>query len=559
MPLPGLGLGSGLGIGLGATDGAVTGDSLKEGIGAGSSRTGSTGLPLGGKLLGRVGAKLQAVTPNIKSMLSACKLLKAALPFKLPRLVTFSLTAEQYSSIGFSLSMDLRPFPQGVPVLARMPRWLPWSLILLFALPAPTEAGGLPHGGVGQEGAWVPEPGVSEVAIGSRFAPMQVFGGTPDLGLRVGTWSGGSLGLGYSRAGMLNGNPHELEFSLKQALWSEGRGHPLSVSLSGALNTGAYSLDGELALSRRLGPVTMLGTARLLGNAEGARMPLGGLGMGTEVALGSGLALIGDVFQVANLAGAAPAWGAGVRMRLPATPYAATLFLTNTASSARQGASLGTPDLRLGIGLGMAFGAGLQERMGPVSKGAAVAALQPPTRQLPTPEPQPSPPGAMPAQAEPAKVAAAAPAGTVRLSTLPKPASVSPVEAKSKPPAEAAPVKPAQRVSKKAARPPAKSPVKPPASPLPAAGAVAKTPRAHELWIVMIRDGVPTPGQIRLAKGSSVTWFNRDAVPHAWVADGWETGVIAPGKQITRRFERLGTSRYRCRVHPGEDGSITVR
>lgn len=513
--MPGRAVGSGLGVGDGATDGG----SLKDGAGAskGGSSAPPTGLPPGGKLPGWVGAKLQAVSPNINNMLSACKLLMAALPFKSPRLVAFSLTAEQYSGIYFPLKEDSRPSPQGVPVLARSPRWLPWSLILCFALPVPAAARGLPHGGVGQEGTQVPDPGMPEIAVGSRFAPMEIFGGTPDLSLRVGAWSNGSLGLDYARSGMLLGNPHELEFSLKQALLSEQRGHPLSASLMGAVNTGAYSIDGELALSRRLGPLTMLGTARLLGNAEGARLPLGGLGMGAEFAVRPGYSLIGDVFQVANLADASPAWGAGLRMHLPQTPYAATVYLTNTSSASRQGASLGTPDLRLGIALGMAFGGGTEASKPPAEPVAA------PRNQAPAAVPRASLASAR-QLAGPTLSAATADSPSARTKPLRDPGETE----------------------------------RPSGAP-PAPRVAAQAPRAHELWIVMIRDGMPSPGRVQLAKGSSVTWFNRDAKPHAWTANGWETGVVEPGKQITRRFERAGTFAYRCRLHPGEGGTITVR
>ncbi|MNT87723.1 hypothetical protein D3C72_2281720 [compost metagenome] len=80
-----------------------------------------------------------------------------------------------------------------------------------------------------------------------------------------------------------------------------------------------------------------------------------------------------------------------------------------------------------------------------------------------------------------------------------------------------------------------------------------------ELWIVMIRDGQPSPAEVRLSRGSSVTWFNRDATEHVLNAAGWESGTLAPGAQITRRFEKVGTFRYQCRLHPNEGGTITVR
>src|SRR5690606_28285679 len=107
-----------------------------------------------------------------------------------------------------------------------------------------------------------------EVSLGSRFLPLQLPTGIPSLGLRIGAWSGGALGLSYSGSGSTLGSPHELEFSAKQRLFSQEHGAPLSASFLGAVNTGSYSIDGELALSREFGPLTLMGTARLLGNAD---------------------------------------------------------------------------------------------------------------------------------------------------------------------------------------------------------------------------------------------------------------------------------------------------
>lgn len=446
---------------------------------------------------------------------------------------------------------------------ARSLRLIPLTLSILLALSPGVAARSLTQGAIGQEGAHVPEPGAPELSLGSRFIQLQTPSGIPSLGVRFGAWSGGSLGVSYSNSGAYLGNPHELEFSLKQRLLSEELGSPLSASFLGAVNTGAYSIDGELALSRDVGPLTLLSTARLLGNADGARMPLGGVGAGARLAVLPQVALVGDVFQVVNDATVRPAWGAGVQVLLPATPYAVTLHLSNTPTATRQGASLGTSDLRFGIDMGMAFAGRSSGRVSsPQIARAPEPALAPTPAERPvTPMPArvaeavPTPSDARPpAVAEPKAEAVLPPAAKTPAKPVPQ-ASAKP---NSKPAAKPA-VKPAAK-----ATPKAKSRTGPvTASKAPAGAvkpeAVSKGPRESELWIVMIRDGRPTPAQVSLRRGSSVTWFNRDAVEHAFVAPGWDLGRLVPGAQVTRRFESVGTFRYQCRLHPNESGSITVR
>ncbi len=68
------------------------------------------------------------------------------------------------------------------------------------------------------------------------------------------------------------------------------------------------------------------------------------------------------------------------------------------------------------------------------------------------------------------------------------------------------------------------------------------------------------PATLTVAPGSTVRWFNDDALPHAVTAtDGsWDSGNLAPGGQFERRFDSPGTYAYLCRYHPGQTGTIVV-
>lgn len=68
------------------------------------------------------------------------------------------------------------------------------------------------------------------------------------------------------------------------------------------------------------------------------------------------------------------------------------------------------------------------------------------------------------------------------------------------------------------------------------------------------------PAKLTVAPGSTVQWFNDDALPHTvTAADGsWDSGNLAPGGRFERRYGAVGTYAYRCRYHPSMTGTIVV-
>ncbi len=65
---------------------------------------------------------------------------------------------------------------------------------------------------------------------------------------------------------------------------------------------------------------------------------------------------------------------------------------------------------------------------------------------------------------------------------------------------------------------------------------------------------------LTVAPGSTVRWFNADALPHTvTAADGsWDSGDLPPGGPFERRFDAVGTYGYLCRYHPGMVATIVV-
>jgi plastocyanin len=69
------------------------------------------------------------------------------------------------------------------------------------------------------------------------------------------------------------------------------------------------------------------------------------------------------------------------------------------------------------------------------------------------------------------------------------------------------------------------------------------------------------PSPLTVNVGATVAWTNSDSVAHTSTADGgtWNSGTIAPGATFTRTFTSAGSFTYRCTIHPGMVGTITVQ
>ena len=82
-----------------------------------------------------------------------------------------------------------------------------------------------------------------------------------------------------------------------------------------------------------------------------------------------------------------------------------------------------------------------------------------------------------------------------------------------------------------------------------------------EACTIDIRDFAYHPAQTEIAVGTTVTWTNRDTVPHTATATDrtFDSGILDPGKSYSFTFEKTGTFDYACLVHPQMKGTIVVR
>lgn len=70
-----------------------------------------------------------------------------------------------------------------------------------------------------------------------------------------------------------------------------------------------------------------------------------------------------------------------------------------------------------------------------------------------------------------------------------------------------------------------------------------------------------TPSEIKIKKGETVTWTNKDSAPHKVVSDsGNELGsqALSNGDTYSHTFSQTGTFGYHCAIHPSMKASVIV-
>jgi plastocyanin len=81
---------------------------------------------------------------------------------------------------------------------------------------------------------------------------------------------------------------------------------------------------------------------------------------------------------------------------------------------------------------------------------------------------------------------------------------------------------------------------------------------------VVMKDITFKPADVTVATGDTVTWTNDDTVNHDVTADdksfsSGDAGNLAPGDKFKHTFDKAGTFKYVCTVHPGMEGQVVVK
>lgn len=76
------------------------------------------------------------------------------------------------------------------------------------------------------------------------------------------------------------------------------------------------------------------------------------------------------------------------------------------------------------------------------------------------------------------------------------------------------------------------------------------------------------PSPLGIAAGANVTWTNNDNTGHTVTEgnpsgitpqNGFDSGILAPGKTFSHIFEKPGTVQYYCTLHPTMLGEVIVK
>jgi plastocyanin len=69
------------------------------------------------------------------------------------------------------------------------------------------------------------------------------------------------------------------------------------------------------------------------------------------------------------------------------------------------------------------------------------------------------------------------------------------------------------------------------------------------------------PATVTVDKGSTVTWINRDDIPHTVVSSDkvFKSKVLDTDEQFSFTFAQAGTYPYFCSIHPKMTGTVVVK
>ena len=69
------------------------------------------------------------------------------------------------------------------------------------------------------------------------------------------------------------------------------------------------------------------------------------------------------------------------------------------------------------------------------------------------------------------------------------------------------------------------------------------------------------PQTLTVAVGTTVTWTNRDDIPHTVVADdkSFKSKVLDTDEKFSTTFTKAGTFPYFCSIHPKMTGKVIVQ
>lgn len=231
---------------------------------------------------------------------------------------------------------------------------VPVALVGWLALgsgPPPLSAQGVDSRTPNLTDGWVSGPGTLQFNFNHRFWTVPSEAGrtvnnTPTFLLAAPLPGRLLVGLRYaSNSRVADRAVNEWEVFGRWAPVSDG---PADLALTGAYNGAVESVDGELSLRIPLelgegpGSIDLIGSVRGFSNAVDLDVSGWFVGGGVVVHVTENVGLSVDAGQL-SVDGQEPdaAWGAGIHLRIPASPHTLNIYGANTQTSTLQGSSFG--------------------------------------------------------------------------------------------------------------------------------------------------------------------------------------------------------------------------
>ncbi len=143
---------------------------------------------------------------------------------------------------------------------------------------------------------------------------------------------------------------HEVEIFGRYLVADAADGPPLGIAVNGGYNTAANSIDGAILMNYQTGRFILSGTVRAFSDAYQTSDFRASFGGGLVVEITSSIALGADILSLANLKeDERIAWGAGLQLRVPASPHTFSVQVTNARTSTLQGSSRGHDTIMWGF------------------------------------------------------------------------------------------------------------------------------------------------------------------------------------------------------------------
>lgn len=232
-------------------------------------------------------------------------------------------------------------------------------------------------------GGWTGPSGTLQFNFLHRFSasgpPQRKVTSAPTFLVALGLPGRTLLGFQYATNSQLVASyPNEWEYFGRFAPFLQDAGAPVDVGLQAGYNLAAQSVDGEVSLARRVGPVRLLAAGRAFSNAFDSGEARFAVGAGASIRVSRWVAVAGDVVSLLDRsADEDPTWSAALQLQIPYTPHTLSLQATNVNTATLQGSSRGTGTVRYGfeftipITLGRYFGRGASPVASAPQAGAA--------------------------------------------------------------------------------------------------------------------------------------------------------------------------------------------